>query len=47
MGKVLPNSIFMSDKKMLDPSHRYKIVEAYVYTNASGVPCLLNFAYVS
>ena len=47
MGKVLPNSNFISDKNILDPSHSYKITEAYVYTNGNGTPCLLSFAYES
>jgi hypothetical protein len=47
MGQVLPNSNFTSDKASLDPQHRYKMVEAYVYTNGSGVPCLLSFVYES
>ena len=45
MGKVLPNSNFISDKNILDATHTYKIVQAYVYTNSSGVPCLINFGY--
>ena len=47
MGKVLPNSNFISDKNILDPTHSYKIMEAYVYVNETGVPCLLSFAYES
>ena len=47
MGKVLPNSNFSSDKTILDSSHNYKIIEVTVYTNATGVPCLLHFVYES
>ena len=44
-GKVLPNSDFVSDKQLLDVTRKYKTIEVTVWTDPSGVPCLLQFAY--
>jgi hypothetical protein len=44
-GKVLPNSNFTSDKPILQTNHKYKIVEAEVWCDGNGVPCLLRFTY--
>lgn len=44
-GKVLPNSTFCSDKNLLEPHHKYKIIEAEVWCDGNGVPCLVRFIY--
>ena len=44
-GKVLPNSTFISDKAVLLPDHKYKMVEAEIWCDGNGVPNLLRFIY--
>lgn len=44
-GKILPDSTFFSDKNILEAHHKYKIIEVNVWTNPSGIPCLLKFFY--
>lgn len=41
----MPNSIFVSDKGVLDGQSKYKIVEIQVWCDGNGVPCLLHFNY--
>ena len=44
-GKILPDSIFFSDKTLLKQSKKSKIVQINIWHNTEEVPCRLQFNY--
>lgn len=46
-GKILPDSVFFSDKAELRTAKKSKIVKVHVWADAAGVPALCQFFYQS
>lgn len=44
-GKVLPDSIFYSDKVELKTSKKSKIIMVHVWADSAGSPSLIQFSY--
>lgn len=46
-GKVMPDSIFYSDKMDLKMAKKHKIIRAHVWMDSAGSPCIIQFHYLT
>jgi hypothetical protein len=46
-GKVMPDSIFYSDKMELKMARKHKIIKAHVWMDSAGSPSVLQFFYLT
>ena len=44
-GKILPNSIFFSDKTILAEARKSKIIEVSIWADHDDIPNILQFTY--
>ena len=44
-GKIMPDSIFFSDKTILKDSKKTKIIQVNIWSDPEDNPCVVQFVY--